>query len=211
MYLNQFNLDVTLLDTRRRQQDDNGRGDGREDQGVEKGEQEGPGPLGFHDLGCIGRCGRTYGRRMPHTTPRLAGAAEGKNKVGVSRPRYVRACTRQREIRGHKPAYYAPPRATNTPNNGRSSAWRRKRRSGRYVRPGIVLNYNNSGANYQTDREEGRRRKAYQGPGWLVTRFPRTVAAPCCGPGAPCREFRRLLTNILSRYQTPPSTRKRRW
>lgn len=43
-----------------------------EDEGVEKGEQEGPGPLGFHDLGCIGRCGRTYARtsaRMPHTTP----------------------------------------------------------------------------------------------------------------------------------------------
>ncbi|KYN35016.1 hypothetical protein ALC56_10613 [Trachymyrmex septentrionalis] len=65
-------------------------------------------------------------RRTPHTTPRRAGAAEGKNKVGVSRPRYVRACTRQREIRGHKPAYYAPPRATNTPNNGRSSAWRNR-------------------------------------------------------------------------------------
>lgn len=79
---------------------------------------------------------------------RRAGAAEGKNKVGVSRPRYVRAYTRQREIRRHKPAYYAPPRATNTPNNGRSSARRSKRWSERYVRPGIVLNYNNSGANY---------------------------------------------------------------
>lgn len=141
-----------------------------EDEGVEKGEQEGPGPLGFHDLGCTGRCDRTYARRtsarMPHTTPsRRAGAAEGKNKVGVSRPRYVRACTRQREIRGHKPAYYAPPRATNTPNNGHGSA----RRSGRYVRSGIVLNYNNSSANYQTDWEEERKRgKRTGGPaGWL--------------------------------------------
>lgn len=79
---------------------------------------------------------------------RRAGAAEGKNKVGVSRPRYVRACIRQREIRGHKPAYYAPPRATNTPNNGRGSARRSKRRNERYMRPGIVLNYNNSSANY---------------------------------------------------------------
>lgn len=92
---------------------------------------------------------RIQRRAVPRrVVPCRAGAAEGKNKVGVSRPRYVSACTRQREIRGHKPAYYAPPRATNTPNNGRGSARRSKRRSGRYVRPGIVLNYNNSGANY---------------------------------------------------------------
>lgn len=63
----------------------------------------------------------TYARMPAHTHGGSGGAAEGKNKVGVSRPRYVRACTRQREIRGHKPAYYAPPRATNTPNNGRGS------------------------------------------------------------------------------------------
>lgn len=60
---------------------------------------------------------------------RHSGAAEGKNKVGVSRPRYMRACIRQREIRGHKPAYYASPRVTNTPNNSRGSV----RRSGRYI------------------------------------------------------------------------------
>lgn len=75
---------------------------------------------------CTGRCGPTCVRTYAAYN---VGAAEGKNKVGVSRPRYVRACTRQREIRGHKPAYYAPPRATNTPNNGRGSA----RRGGRPV------------------------------------------------------------------------------
>lgn len=74
---------------------------------------------------CTGRCRPTCGRTCVRTYAAYnVGAAEGKNKVGVSRPRYVRACTRQREIRGHKPAYYAPPRATNTPNNGRGSARR---------------------------------------------------------------------------------------
>lgn len=53
---------------------------------------------------------------------------------------------RQREgyiyIYIYKPAYYATPEATNTPNNGRGFAIGRERRA----RGGIVLNYNNSSA-----------------------------------------------------------------
>lgn len=53
-----------------------------------------------------------------------------------------RATKRRIYIYIYKPAYYATPEATNTPNNGRGFAIGRERRA----RGGIVLNYNNSSA-----------------------------------------------------------------
>lgn len=129
-YLNQF---WPLPSDTRRRQDDNGRRGRMKTKVSKRVSRRGRGLSDSTTSAApADAAGPTHVVR-PHVCriQRRAGAAKGKNKVGVSRPRYVRACIRQREIRRHKPAYYAPPRATNTPNNGCGSAARRsKRRSG---------------------------------------------------------------------------------
>lgn len=156
---------MTMTATRRRQ-DDSGRGEGRRCR--KRGEyRKGlnlsriPRPRLHRQMRRIYvRCMyvRTYVAYNVTTTVQPRGRIRQ-----ACRGRVTCVRVRQREIRGHKPAYYASPRVTNTPNNGRGSVWR----SGRYMcvcvymRSGIVLNYNNSGANYQTDwEEEGKRKKS---------------------------------------------------